>query len=83
MERFLSYDRLISLYRKRYDVPEFPEDKLKMAFLDEKYEQFWLHLVKKKLDLNMVKKVIKEYTTSYKMLKKYINTQWIIHLYLI
>jgi hypothetical protein len=31
-----------------------------MAFLDEKYEQFWLHLVKKDLDLNMVKKVIKE-----------------------
>lgn len=60
MERFLSYDRLISLYRKRYDVPKFPEDKLQMAFLDEKYEQFWLHLVKKNLDLNMVKKVIKE-----------------------
>ena len=60
MERFLTHDRLISLYRKRYDVPEFPEDKLKMAFLDEKYEQFWLHLVKKNLDLNMVKKVIKE-----------------------
>ena len=60
MERFLSYDRLISLYRKRYDAPEFPEDKLKMAFLDEKYEQFCLHLVKKNLDLNMVKKVIKE-----------------------
>ena len=56
MERFLTYDRLISLYRKRYDVPEFPEDKLKMAYLDEKYEQFWLHLVKKNLDLNMVKK---------------------------
>ena len=60
MERFLSYDRLISLYRKRYDVPKFPEDKLQMAYLDEKYEQFWLHLVKKNLDLNMVKKVIKE-----------------------
>ena len=60
MERFLTYDRLISLYRKRYDVPKFPEDKLQMAYLDEKYEQFWLHLVKKELDLNMVKKVIKE-----------------------
>lgn len=60
MERFLSYDRLISFYRKRYDVPKFPEDKLQMAYLDEKYEQFWLHLVKKNLDLNMVKKVIKE-----------------------
>ena len=60
MERFLTYDRLISLYRKRYDVPKFPEDKLQMAYLDEKYEQFWLHLVKKDLDLNMVKKVIKE-----------------------
>ena len=60
MERFLSNDRLISLYRKRYDVPNFPDDKLKMAYLDEKYEQFWLHLVKKNLDLNMVKKVIKE-----------------------
>ena len=60
MERFLTQDRLISLYRKRYDVPKFPDDKLKMAYLDEKYEQFWLHLVKKNLDLNMVKKVIKE-----------------------
>jgi hypothetical protein len=60
MERFLTHDRLISLYRKRYDVPKFPDDKLKMAYLDEKYEQFWLHLVKKNLDLNMVKKVIKE-----------------------
>ena len=60
MERFLSHDRLISLYRKRYDVPKFPEDKLQMAYLDEKYEQFWLHLVKQNLDLNMVKKVIKE-----------------------
>jgi hypothetical protein len=60
MERFLTHDRLISLYRKRYDVPKFPEDKLQMAYLDEKYEQFWLHLVKKNLDLNMVKKVIKE-----------------------
>ena len=60
MERFLTHDRLISLYRKRYDVPKFPDDKLIMAYLDEKYEQFWLHLVKKNLDLNMVKKVIKE-----------------------
>ena len=60
MERFLTHDRLISLYRKRYDVPKFPDDKLKMAYLNEKYEQFWLHLVKKNLDLNMVKKVIKE-----------------------
>ena len=60
MERFLTHDRLISLYRKRYDVTKFPDDKLKMAYLDEKYEQFWLHLVKKNLDLNMVKKVIKE-----------------------
>ena len=60
MERFLTHDRLISLYRKRYDVPKFPDDKLKMAYLDEKYEQFWLHLIKKNLDLNMVKKVIKE-----------------------
>ena len=60
MERFLTHDRLISLYRKRYDVPNFPEDKLGIAYLDEKYEQFWLHLVKKNLDLNMVKKVIKE-----------------------
>ena len=60
MERFLTHDRLISLYRKRYDVPKFPDDTLKMAYLDEKYEQFWLHLVKKNLDLNMVKKVINE-----------------------
>ena len=60
MERFLSYDRLISFHRNRYDIPDFPEDKLGIAYLDEKYEQFWLHLVKLNLDLNMVKKVIKE-----------------------
>ncbi len=60
MERFLSYDRLISYHRNRYDIPDFPEDKLGIAYLDEKYEQFWLHLVKLNLDLNMVKKVIKE-----------------------
>ena len=60
MERFLSYDRLISSYRNRYDVPNFKEDKLYVAYLDGKYEQFWLHLVKKNLDLNMVKKVILE-----------------------
>jgi hypothetical protein len=60
MERFLSYDRLISFHRNRYGIPDFPEDKLGIAYLDEKYEQFWLHLVKLNLDLNMVKKVIKE-----------------------
>lgn len=60
MERFLTYDRLISYHRNRLDVPRFPEDKLQMAYLDSKYQQFWLHLVKKKIDLNMVKKVIKE-----------------------
>ena len=56
MERFLTHDRLISLYRKRYDVPKFPDDKLKMAYLDEKYEQFWLHLVKKKFRFKYGKK---------------------------
>ena len=60
MERFLSYDRQILFHRNRYDIPDFPEDKLGIAYLDEKYEQFWLHLVKLNLDLNMVKKVIKE-----------------------
>ena len=60
MERFLSYDRLISLHRNRLDVPRFPEDKLQVAYLDSKYQQFWLHLVKKNIDLNMVKKVIRE-----------------------
>ena len=60
MERYLSYDRLISSHRNRLDIPRFPEDKLQVAYLDSKYKQFWLHLVKKKIDLNMVKKVIKE-----------------------
>jgi hypothetical protein len=41
-------------------VPRFPEDKLQVAYLDSKYQQFWLHLVKKNIDLNMVKKVIRE-----------------------
>lgn len=60
VEDFLANVRMIRGHRNKLDVPLFPEDKLQMAFLDAKYEQFWLHLVKEKLDLNMVKKVIRE-----------------------
>lgn len=58
MERILSYDRIISYHRNKLDVPPFPEDKLNMAYSDDKYEQFLIHL--KNTNIEMVKKVIKE-----------------------
>lgn len=58
MERFLTYDRLISCHRNRLDVSPFPEDKLNMAYLDNKYNQFKLHL--ENGDPEMTEKVIKE-----------------------
>ena len=58
MERFLTYDRLISSHRNRLDVSPFPEDKLNMAYLDNKYNQFKLHLDNG--DPEMTEKVIKE-----------------------
>ena len=44
MERFLTFDRLIASHRNRLDVTKFPEDKLNRAYLDNKYNQFKLHL---------------------------------------
>jgi len=58
MERFLSYDRIISYHRNKLDVSPFPEDKLNMAYGDNKYQQFLIHL--NQTDLEMIKKVIKE-----------------------
>jgi len=58
MERFLTNDRLISCHRNRLDVTQFPEDKLNMAYLDNKYNQFNLHLDNG--DPEMSEKVIKE-----------------------
>lgn len=58
MEQFLSNDRLISYYRNRYDVTEFPKDKLNMAYLDEKFEQFLIKL--KCDDENLILATLKE-----------------------
>lgn len=58
MERFLSNDRLIASYRNKLDVTIFPDDKLNMAYLDNKFEQFLLHL--QTGDDDMIIKVIKE-----------------------
>jgi hypothetical protein len=58
MERFLSHDRLISLYRNRLDLEEFPEDKLSIAYLDNKYNMFHKHLTTGE-DF-MIKKVLRE-----------------------
>lgn len=66
MERFLSNDRLIALHRNRLDLTPFEVDKLYIGYEDAKYQQFWLHLAKQSLDLNMVKKVILE---CYNMLQ--------------
>jgi hypothetical protein len=58
MERFLTFDRLIAFYRNRLDVKPFPKDKLNMAYLDNKYDQFMKHL--NDGDVDMMQKVIKE-----------------------
>jgi hypothetical protein len=58
MERFLTFDRLIASHRNRLDVTPFPEDKLNMAYQDNKYNQFKLHLDNG--DPEMTEKVITE-----------------------
>jgi hypothetical protein len=59
MEAFLSYDRLISFHRMRLDVKEFPKDKLNMAYLDNKFSQFMIHLNNLN-DTEMIQKVLSE-----------------------
>ena len=58
MERFLTFDRLIASHRNRRDVTKFPEDKLNRAYLDNKYNQFKIHLDAG--DPEMIEKVIGE-----------------------
>lgn len=58
MERFLTYDRLISCHRNKLDVTPFPENKLNRAYLDNKYNQFKIHLDRGEPE--MTEKVIDE-----------------------
>src|SRR5690349_2565546 len=44
MEVFLTSDRLISYYRNRNDITPFPQDKLNIAYLDTKFQEFLLKL---------------------------------------
>ncbi len=62
MERFLSYDRLIAHHRNKLDVKEFPQDKLNIAYLDNKYNQFLLHMNGDDdgIDLEIIKRVLRE-----------------------
>jgi hypothetical protein len=59
MERLLSYDRLIAFHRNRLDVPQFPTDKLNMAYNDNKFNQFLLQLNSTE-DVELIKKCLKE-----------------------
>jgi ribosomal protein S8 len=58
MERYLTYDRLISHHRNRLDVTKFPDDKLNMAYLDNKFNQFLIHL--NNFDVELIKKTLDE-----------------------
>jgi hypothetical protein len=58
MERHLTYDRFISHHRNKLDVKKFPEDKLNMAYLDEKFKQFTIHLSES--DDSLIIKTLKE-----------------------
>jgi septum formation topological specificity factor MinE len=58
MERFLTNDSFISFHRNRLDLEEFPEDKLSIAYLDNKFNMFYKHLTTGE-DF-MIKKVLKE-----------------------
>lgn len=51
MERFLTSDRLISYHRNKLDVTPFPGDKLNIAFLNRKFDQYEFHLTKSPDDL--------------------------------
>jgi hypothetical protein len=59
MERLLSYDRLIAHHRNRLDVPLFPNDKLNMAYKDNKFNQFLIQLNSTE-DVELIKKCLKE-----------------------
>lgn len=54
----LAPDRLIAFHRNRYDVTEYPKDKLNMAYLDNKFAQFKNHLENSPDELKI--KTIKE-----------------------
>lgn len=58
MERLLTYDRFISFHRNKLDVQPFPEDKLNMAYLNEKFDQFQIHL--ENSDDQLIIKTLKE-----------------------
>lgn len=60
MERFLTSDRFISFHRNKEDVSKFPDDKLNIGYLNEKYVQFLIHLNKD--DDSLIIKSIKEIT---------------------
>lgn len=58
MERLLTYDRYISFHRNKLDVQTYPSDKLNMAYLDEKFNQFKIHL--ESSPDNLIIKTLKE-----------------------
>ena len=60
MERFLTNDRFISHHRNKLDVKDFEVDKLNMAYLDMKFDQFYIHLKNENNDDNLVIKTLKE-----------------------
>jgi hypothetical protein len=58
MERLLTYDRLIAYHRNKLDVSPFPDDKLNIAYKNNKFSQFLIHL--KNDDIDLIKKTLKE-----------------------
>lgn len=64
MERFLTSDRLIAFHRNRLDVKTFPSDKLNIAYLKQKYQQYYIHLTSSSDEL-----IIKTILTIYDELK--------------
>lgn len=64
MERFLTSDRLIAFHRNKLDVKPFPNDKLNIAYLKQKYQQYYIHLTSSSDEL-----IIKTIKTIYDELK--------------
>lgn len=62
MERFLTSDRFISFHRNKEDVSKFPEDKLNIGYLNEKFIQFLIHLNNN--DDSLIIKTLKEITND-------------------
>ncbi len=54
MERFLTSDRLIAFHRNKLDIQPYPDDKLNIAYLNQKFYQYEQHLLTSPDELKII-----------------------------